>query len=166
MFVSLHYVFAFKANFCEVYIPVLFLFSYRNMVILICIVFLIPYWIPNLLPVLCYFSYPKQAYIEDCNNLALMPTFLDITGLEDEESEINKEMLRILFNGKLKEREDLNSVRQYYFNNGQNIQKLRRLYNMRSENARVDRIIVVCTANRAPHLYQIVYWEPSEIQQR
>jgi hypothetical protein len=40
-----------------------------------------------------------------------MPTFLDITGLEDEESEINKEMLRILFNGKLKEREDLNSVR-------------------------------------------------------
>jgi hypothetical protein len=45
-----------------------------------------------------------------------MPTFLDITGLEDEESEINKEMLRILFR-----------VRQYYFNNGQNIQKLRRL---------------------------------------
>jgi hypothetical protein len=81
-----------------------------------------------------------------------MPTFLDITGLEDEESEINKEMLRILFNGKLKEREDLDSVRQYYFNNGQNIQKLRRLYNMRSENARVDRIIVVCTANRAPPL--------------
>jgi hypothetical protein len=61
---------------------------------------------------LCFFSYPKQAYIEDSNNLALMPTFLDITGLEDEESEINKEMLRILFNGKLKEREDLNSVRQ------------------------------------------------------
>jgi hypothetical protein len=72
--------------------------------------------------------------------------------LEDEESEINKEMLRILFNGKLKEREDLNSVRQYYFNNGQNIQKLRRLYNKRSENARVDRIIVVYAANGIPPL--------------
>jgi hypothetical protein len=36
--------------------------------------------------------------MEESNNLALMPTFLDITGLEDEESEINKEMLRILFN--------------------------------------------------------------------
>ena len=76
-----------------------------------------------------------------------MPTFLDITGLEDEESEINKEMLCILFNGKLKEREDLNSVRQYYFNNRRNIQKLRRFYNKRSVNARVDRVIVVCTAN-------------------
>jgi hypothetical protein len=81
-----------------------------------------------------------------------MPTFLDITGLEDEESEINKEMLSLLFNGKLKEREDLNSVRQYYFNNGQNIRKLRLLYNKRSENARVDRIIVVCTANGIPSL--------------
>ena len=81
-----------------------------------------------------------------------MPTFLDISGLEDEESEINKEMLRILFNGKLKEREDLNSIRQYYFNNGQNILKLRRLHNKRSENARVDRIIVVCTANPASPL--------------
>jgi hypothetical protein len=49
-------------------------------------------------PVLCYFSYPKPAYIEESNNLALMPTFLDITGLEDEESEINKEMLSIFFN--------------------------------------------------------------------
>jgi len=81
-----------------------------------------------------------------------MPTFLDITGLEDEESEINKEMLNILFNGKLKEREDLNSVRQYYFNNGQNIQRLRRLYNKRPVTARVDRIIVVCTANCFPLL--------------
>jgi len=76
-----------------------------------------------------------------------MPTFLDITGLEDEESEINKEMLSIVVNGKLKEGEDLNSVRQYYFNNRQNIQKVRRLYNKRPVTARVDRIIVVCTAN-------------------
>ena len=71
---------------------------------------------PNLLSVLCYFSFPKQVYIED-NNHVLMPTFLDITGLEDEESEINKEMLSIFFNGKLKEGEDLNSVRQFYFKN-------------------------------------------------
>ena len=56
-------------------------------------------------------------------------------------------MLSIFFNGKLKEGEDLNSVRQYYINNGQNIHKLRQLYNKRPVTARVDRIIVVCTAN-------------------
>ena len=103
---------------------------------------------PNLLPVLCYFSYPKQAYIEDSKHLALMPTFLDITGLEDEESEINKEMLSLFFNGKLKEGEDLNNVRRFYFNNGRDIHTLRQFYNKRSENTKVDRIIVVCTANR------------------
>ena len=96
---------------------------------------------------LCYFSYPKQAYIKDINNHVLMPTFLDITGLKDVESEINKEMLSIFFNGKLKEGEDLNSVRQFYFNNGRHIHTLRQLYNKRPVKARVDRIIVVCSAN-------------------
>ena len=81
-----------------------------------------------------------------------MPTFLDITGLEDEESEINKEMLRIFFNGKLKEGENLKSVRQFYINNGEDIHTLRQFYNKRSENAKVDRIIVVCTANCFPLL--------------
>ena len=81
-----------------------------------------------------------------------MPTFLDITGLEDEESEINKEMLSLFFNGKLKEGENFYSVRQFYFNNGQDIHTLRQFYNKRSENAQVDRIIVVCTANRTPPL--------------
>ena len=81
-----------------------------------------------------------------------MPTFLDITGLEDEESEINKEMLSLFFNGKLKEGEDFNSVRQFYFNNEQDIHTLRQFYNKRSENAQVDRIIVVCTAKRTPPL--------------
>jgi len=46
---------------------------------------------------LCYFSYPKQAYIEDNNNRVLMPTFLDITGYDNEETEINKEVLSIFF---------------------------------------------------------------------
>jgi hypothetical protein len=81
-----------------------------------------------------------------------MPTFLDITGLEDEESEINKEMLSIFFNGKLKEGENLKSVRQFYINNGEDIHTLRQFYNKRSENAKVDRIIVVCTANCFPLL--------------
>jgi hypothetical protein len=85
-----------------------------------------------------------------------MPTFLDITGLEDEESEINKEMLSILFNGKLKEREDLNSVRQYYFNNGQNIRKLRLLYN---KDQRTQGLIVslLCAQLMVFRLYQKVY---------
>ena len=78
-----------------------------------------------------------------------MPTFLDITGLDDDESEIKKEMLRILLSGKLEEGEELISVYQFFMNNGQDMHKLRQLYNKRSENenAKVDRIVVVCTAN-------------------
>ena len=48
--------------------------------------------------------YHKQDYIEDNNKHVLMPTFLDMTGFDNEDSEINKEMLSIFFNGKLKER--------------------------------------------------------------
>ena len=101
---------------------------------------------------LCYFSYPKQAYIKDNTNRVLMPTFLDITGLEDEESEINKEILKMVFNGKIKEGENLNSIREFYFYNKRDIHKLRQLYNKRPVTARVDRIIVVCTANRILNL--------------
>ena len=96
---------------------------------------------------LCYFSYPKQAYIEDNDKHVLMPTFLDITGFDNEETEIKKEVLSIFFNGKLKEGEDLSSVRQFYFNNGRDVHRLRQFYSKRPVNARVDRIIVVCTAN-------------------
>jgi len=81
-----------------------------------------------------------------------MPTFLDITGLEDEESEINKEILKMVFNGKIKEGENLNSIREFYFNNKRDIHKLRQLYNKRPVTARVDRIIVVCTAHCFPPL--------------
>ena len=101
---------------------------------------------------LCYFSYPKQHYIEDNDKHVLMPTFLDMTGFDNEETEINKEVLSIFFNGKLEERESLNSVRDYYFNNGRDIHRLRQLYNKRPVKARVDRIIVVCTANRNRNL--------------
>ena len=97
--------------------------------------------------ILFFLSYPKQAYIQDSINHLLMPTFYDIPGLEDEEGELQAEMLSICFNGKLKEREDLNSVRDYYIKNERNIHRLRQLYNQRTVNARVDRIIVVCTAN-------------------
>ena len=111
---------------------------------------------------LCYFSYPKQAYIEDNNNCVLMPTFLDITGFDNDETEINKEVLSIFFNGKLEEREELYSVRQYYVNNG--LHRLRQLYNKRWVNARVDRIIVVCTANPDSQLPDDL--PRAEIQQR
>ena len=96
---------------------------------------------------LCYFSYPNQAYIEDNKNHVLLPTFLDMTGFDNEETEINKEMFSIFFNGKLKEGDDLSSVRQFYVKNEQDVHRLRRYYSKRPVNARVDRIIVVCTAN-------------------
>jgi hypothetical protein len=91
-----------------------------------------------------------------------MPTFLDITGFDNDETEINKEVLSIFFNGKLEEREELYSVRQYYVNNG--LHRLRQLYNKRWVNARVDRIIVVCTANPDSQLPDDLL--RAEIQQR
>ena len=72
--------------------------------------------------------------------------------MEDEEGELQAEMLSIFFNVKLNERENLNSVRDYYFENGRNIHKLRHLYNQRPVKARVDRIIVVCTADHIRNL--------------
>ena len=56
-------------------------------------------------------------------------------------------MLSILFNGKLKEGEDLSSVHQFYLNNGRDVHRVRQFYSKRPVNARVDRIIVVCSAN-------------------
>ena len=76
-----------------------------------------------------------------------MPTFFDMTGFDNEETEINKELLSILFDGKLKEGEDLSSVRRFYLDNNNDVYKLRHFYSKRPENARIDRIIVVCTAN-------------------
>jgi hypothetical protein len=96
---------------------------------------------------LCYFSYPNQAYIEDNKNHVLLPTFLDMTGFDNEETEINIEMFSILFNGKLKEGENLSSVRQFFDKTEWDVHRLRRYYSKRPVNARVDRIIVVCTAN-------------------
>ena len=96
---------------------------------------------------LCYFSYSKQDYLEDNNNCVLMPTFLDATGFDNEETEINKEVLSIFFNGKIKKGEDLSSVRQFYFNYGRDVNRLRQFYSKRPVNTKVDRIIVVCTAN-------------------
>ena len=96
---------------------------------------------------LCHFSYHKQDYIEDNNKHVLMPTFLDMTGFDNEDSVINKEMLSICFNGKFKEGDDLKSVRQFLLNNGEDVHMLRQLYSKRPVNTRVDRIIVVCTAN-------------------
>ena len=93
--------------------------------------------------ILFFLRYPRQAYIQNSNNHVLMPTLYDITGLEDEEGEIQAEMLCIFFDGKLEEREDLYSVRQFYFNNGRDIHTLRQFYNKRPVIARVDRIIVV-----------------------
>ena len=91
--------------------------------------------------------YPKQDYIEDKDKHVLMPTFLDMTGFDNEETEINKELFCIFFNGKLKEGEDLSSPRDFFVNNERDVHRLRQFYSKRPVHARVDRIIVVCTAN-------------------
>jgi hypothetical protein len=70
-----------------------------------------------------------------------------MTGFDNADAAITKEMLSIFFNGKFKEGEDLKSVCQNFFNNKEDVHMLRQLYSKRPVNARVDRIIVVCTAN-------------------
>jgi arylsulfatase A-like enzyme len=97
--------------------------------------------------ILFFLSYPRKAYMQQSNSRQLMPTFYDMTGFEDEEGVLQAEMLSIFFNGKLQERDNLKSVRQYYSENRRDIHRLRQLYNKRSVKARVDRIIVVCAAN-------------------
>jgi hypothetical protein len=54
-----------------------------------------------------------------------------MTGFDNEETEINKEMLSILFNGKLKEGEDLSSVRDFFFHNERDVHRLRQFYSKR-----------------------------------
>ncbi|CAG2227712.1 unnamed protein product [Mytilus edulis] len=73
---------------------------------------------------------PKDAY--------LMPTFLDMTGFEDEDSANTSELLELVFAGRIRENEELKSAVSFGI-----LKCIRKLVCHRP----VDRIIVVCTSN-------------------
>ncbi|CAG2250301.1 unnamed protein product [Mytilus edulis] len=88
------------------------------------------------------FSAKKDYYKEE--HEVLFPTFIDINGLEDENVDFNRAFLRALFNGKIEEEEELTKVLDIYDNNPDNFKKKML---KRSEHLKIDRIIVVTTAD-------------------
>lgn len=59
-----------------------------------------------------YFSFTKEVYYRENDNL-LFPTFMDMTGFENDFSKLNRELLNIILKGKLEEKEYLSDVVQF-----------------------------------------------------
>lgn len=101
-----------------------------------------------------------------------MPTFLDMIGFEDEDSSVSKELLNLVLSGKLKDGEELSSVIKYAQTYGLNALRekyfgekyfgvvpvyrsrtvLDEFFDLfalpnRKDNHRVNKVIVVCSAN-------------------
>lgn len=74
-----------------------------------------------------------------------MPTFLDMSGFEDDESKETLALLEMVFTGRIKEEEELIDVKEYA--NKYGVHALLTKYNKRLCHRPVDRIIVVCTSN-------------------
>jgi len=75
-----------------------------------------------------------------------MPTFIDLAGFDDEDSEINEELLRIVFFGCLPEGETLVEAREYANQHG--LVGLQEKYKQNKEDLKVDRIIFVASAEQ------------------
>ena len=88
-----------------------------------------------------------------------MPTFIDMTSFEDVNNEFNKELLKIVFYGRLEEFEKFEDVIKCYNDSGLN--GLRNTYGQRKEYRRIDRIIFVLsgdpTAQLPTQLMECVY---------
>lgn len=98
------------------------------------------------------FSYEKELYYKGDDN-ALMPIFLDLTGLENDDSMRNLLLLKLILSGKVKENECIadiirdiaigDPIRRF-------IAELK--YQRRSVHRRIDRIIVVSSYNLESNL--------------
>ncbi|CAG2242362.1 unnamed protein product [Mytilus edulis] len=73
----------------------------------------------------------------------LMPTFIDMSGFEDEDTKVNRELLNMVFFGRLTEYEKIKDVLFCLTDDG--INGTRRKYGTRNEYLLVDRIIFVCS---------------------
>lgn len=91
-----------------------------------------------------YFSFTKEVYYRENDNL-LFPTFMDMTGFENDFSKLNRELLNIILKGKLEEKEYLSDVVQFGKKYGEKALRLK--YNSRPVYKRIDRIIAVCSCN-------------------
>ncbi|XP_076111631.1 uncharacterized protein LOC143079890 [Mytilus galloprovincialis] len=80
----------------------------------------------------------------------LMPTFIDMKGFEDQNDEFTKELLKIIFYGKLREGEELSEVSTHFKTFGLN--GLKEKYGQREEYLVIDRIIFVCSGDPATPL--------------
>ncbi|XP_052062875.1 uncharacterized protein LOC127702638 isoform X3 [Mytilus californianus] len=75
----------------------------------------------------------------------LMPTFIDMKGFEDQNDEFTRELLNIIFYGRMQEFEKLSDVLTHYQNYGLNGLKTR--YSQSKEYLVIDRIIFVCSGD-------------------
>ncbi|CAC5397922.1 SPG7 [Mytilus coruscus] len=105
-------------------------------------------------------SYRKEVYYRETDTV-LLPTFIDMTGFENEDSELNRELLNIILKGKMKENELLSDVIEY----GKKYREyaLRMKYSTRPVYKRVDRIIVVCSCNPLSNLPHSLFETIAEI---
>ncbi|XP_063416169.1 uncharacterized protein LOC134697812 [Mytilus trossulus] len=90
-------------------------------------------------------SFTKEEYYRQ-NEQCMLPTFIDMTGFEDDDSVITEELLYLVFCGKVKEKEALNDMETYGRLNG--IAAMKAMYRTRLFSYRpIDRIIIVCSSN-------------------
>lgn len=91
-----------------------------------------------------YFSFPKEEYYRQ-NDFCMLPTFIDMTGFENDDSVITEELLFLVLSGKVKEKESLNDIATHGRLHG--ITTMKNEYRTRSLNRRINRIIIVCSLN-------------------
>lgn len=89
-------------------------------------------------------SFPKTAYRDPAHQEACYPTFIDIGGFQNEETDLNKELLRIVFYGRLPVEDSLQGAKKVFDASGMN--GLREQYSQNQELLKVDRIIFVASA--------------------
>lgn len=72
-----------------------------------------------------------------------MPTFIDMSGFEDVDTKVNRELLNMVFFGRLTEYEKIKDVLFCLSEDG--LKRARKKYGKRNEYLVVDRIIFVCS---------------------
>ncbi|KAK3585104.1 hypothetical protein CHS0354_004294 [Potamilus streckersoni] len=82
---------------------------------------------------------------EEYQNIAL-PTLIDLAGFPDEDNEKWRELLRIVFYGRLQEGESLTSAQEYCEKYG--VEGLREKYSTEQEALKVDRVVFVGAADQ------------------
>ncbi|CAG2230148.1 unnamed protein product [Mytilus edulis] len=89
--------------------------------------------------------YSREGPNNEEDDEVLMPTFIDMKGFEDQNDEFTRELLNIIFYGRMKEFEKLSDVLTHYQNYGLNGLKTR--YSQGKEYLVIDRIIFVCSGD-------------------